>query len=157
MGNQGLALGDLMGEAGPAPAEQSAVEEGLVIHCHRLACFPCSPSRCIIGPMSMSEAQFRRSHSWRAAFGVGLDLLLRPVCIACRARVSRHGLVCGACFAGIDFIAPPICDRLGVPLPFDTVGLPIPAGLCCRRRQSPRRRPTTARGPWRATLGPCAI
>ena len=47
------------------------------------------------------------------------DLLLPPVCIACRARIGSHGLLCGACFARIDFIAPPICARLGVPLPYD--------------------------------------
>jgi predicted amidophosphoribosyltransferase len=27
--------------------------------------------------------------------------------------------LCGDCFAKIDFIAPPICARLGVPLPYD--------------------------------------
>jgi len=27
-----------------------------------------------------------------------------------------HGLLCGECFAKIDFIAPPICARLGIPL-----------------------------------------
>ncbi|MGH6736774.1 MAG: ComF family protein [Methyloceanibacter sp.] len=48
------------------------------------------------------------------------DLLLPPVCIACRARIGGHGLLCGACFAKIDFIAPPLCARLGVPLPYDT-------------------------------------
>jgi predicted amidophosphoribosyltransferase len=44
---------------------------------------------------------------------------LPPVCIACRARIGGHGLLCGAWFARIDFIAPPICARLGVPLPYD--------------------------------------
>src|SRR3989337_3322573 len=47
------------------------------------------------------------------------DLLLPPVCISCRTRIGTHGLLCGACFAKIDFIAPPICARLGVPLPYD--------------------------------------
>jgi ComF family protein len=46
------------------------------------------------------------------------DLLLPPVCIVCRTRVGGHGLICGACFAKIEFIAPPVCDRLGVPLPY---------------------------------------
>ncbi len=46
------------------------------------------------------------------------DLLLPPVCIACRTRIGGHGLICGACFAKIDFITPPLCDRLGVPLPY---------------------------------------
>ena len=27
--------------------------------------------------------------------------------------------MCGACFASIDFIAPPLCARLGIPLPYD--------------------------------------
>jgi ComF family protein len=48
------------------------------------------------------------------------DLLLPPVCIACRRRIIGHGLLCGACFARFDFIAPPICSRLGIPLPYDT-------------------------------------
>jgi predicted amidophosphoribosyltransferase len=48
------------------------------------------------------------------------DLLLPPVCIACRGRIGRHGLLCGTCFAKIDFIVPPLCARLGVPLPYDT-------------------------------------
>jgi ComF family protein len=47
------------------------------------------------------------------------DLLLPPVCIVCRTRIGGHGLICGACFAKIDFIAPPLCDRLGVPLPYN--------------------------------------
>ncbi|MEZ5827140.1 MAG: ComF family protein [Hyphomicrobiales bacterium] len=47
------------------------------------------------------------------------DLLLPPVCIGCRTRIRSHGLLCGDCFAKIDFIAPPICARLGVPLPYD--------------------------------------
>jgi predicted amidophosphoribosyltransferase len=45
------------------------------------------------------------------------DLLLPPVCIACRKRVGAHGLLCGDCWTKIDFIAPPLCVRLGVPLP----------------------------------------
>ena len=55
----------------------------------------------------------------RPMLGRLADLLLPPVCIACRARIGSHGLLCGACFARIDFIAPPICARLGVPLPYD--------------------------------------
>jgi ComF family protein len=47
------------------------------------------------------------------------DLLLPPVCISCRRRILSHGLLCGDCFAKIDFIAPPLCARLGIPLPYD--------------------------------------
>ncbi|OFW71273.1 MAG: hypothetical protein A2W02_01355 [Alphaproteobacteria bacterium RBG_16_64_48] len=55
----------------------------------------------------------------RPMLGRLADLLLPPVCISCRTRIGTHGLLCGACFAKIDFIAPPICARLGVPLPYD--------------------------------------
>jgi Double zinc ribbon domain len=53
----------------------------------------------------------------RTLLGHLADLLLPPVCISCRTRIGSHGLLCNACFAKIDFIAPPICARLGVPLP----------------------------------------
>jgi predicted amidophosphoribosyltransferase len=49
------------------------------------------------------------------------DLLLPPVCIACRKRAGAHGLLCADCWAKIDFIAPPLRERLGVPLPYETV------------------------------------
>jgi ComF family protein len=57
--------------------------------------------------------------SLRSMLGRLADVLLPPVCIACRTRIGSHGLLCGACFAKIDFIAPPICARLGVPLPYE--------------------------------------
>jgi ComF family protein len=52
------------------------------------------------------------------------DLFLPPVCIVCRTRIGSHGLLCGACWGRIDFIAPPICARLGIPLPYDTGAIP---------------------------------
>ena len=72
--------------------------------------------------MGVSETELgleRAAPGWRSAFGAVANLLLPPVCIACRSRISNHGLLCGDCFARIDFIAPPICARLGVPLPYD--------------------------------------
>src|SRR5215510_8847005 len=73
-----------------------------------------------------ASAQFQlgeaseRQGAFAATLGAFADLLLPPVCIVCRARIGAHGLVCGDCFSKIDFIAPPLCDRLGVPLPYDT-------------------------------------
>jgi ComF family protein len=69
--------------------------------------------------MLTTEINVRRLPAWRLALGSAADLLLPPVCISCRMRVETHGLLCGQCFAKIDFIAPPLCARLGVPLPFD--------------------------------------
>ena len=31
-----------------------------------------------------------------------------------------HNTLCAACWSGVDFIRPPVCDRLGLPLPFAT-------------------------------------
>ncbi len=72
-----------------------------------------------MGAMLISGAQSLGVTSWPAALGAVADLLLPPVCISCRARIETHGLLCGDCFAKIDFIAPPLCARLGVPLPYD--------------------------------------
>ena len=46
------------------------------------------------------------------------DLFLPPVCIRCHAPIAAHGVLCAPCWQGIDFITPPLCDRLGLPLPF---------------------------------------
>jgi ComF family protein len=62
---------------------------------------------------------FSAAGTLRGAIATLADLLLPPVCIACRRRVGSHGLLCGDCWTKIDFIVPPLCDRLGVPLPYD--------------------------------------
>ncbi len=48
------------------------------------------------------------------------DLLVPPVCVACREPIAGHDTVCAACWSRIDFIRSPLCDRLGIPLPYDT-------------------------------------
>jgi predicted amidophosphoribosyltransferase len=75
--------------------------------------------------MTTNEAELSAvAHPWgrglRRALAALADLLLPPVCISCRKQTLAHGLLCGACWSRIDFIAPPICARLGVPLPYDT-------------------------------------
>jgi ComF family protein len=70
-------------------------------------------------PRAARPAPVMPPPSWRAGLDAVADLLLPPVCIACRARIMGHGLFCGDCFAKVDFIAPPVCARLGVPLPYD--------------------------------------
>ena len=56
-----------------------------------------------------------------------LDLILPPVCLGCQTRILDHNALCPACWRGIDFIRPPLCDRLGIPLPYDTGGPMISA------------------------------
>ncbi|HEY8127849.1 MAG TPA: ComF family protein [Hyphomicrobium sp.] len=42
----------------------------------------------------------------------------------CPRLIMDHDALCPACWRRIDFVRPPLCDRLGVPLPFDT-GAPM--------------------------------
>lgn len=49
-----------------------------------------------------------------------IDLLFPPVCLVCRTATADADAVCGTCWSDIDFVRPPLCDRLGIPLPFDT-------------------------------------
>jgi ComF family protein len=69
--------------------------------------------------LAVPRASLARRPDLGLLLGRIADLLLPPVCISCRERSGSHGLLCGACFAKIDFIAPPICARLGIPLPYD--------------------------------------
>ncbi|NJM33929.1 MAG: ComF family protein [Rhodomicrobium sp.] len=46
------------------------------------------------------------------------DLILPPICIHCHAPVASHGMLCAGCWGGIRFITPPVCGRLGLPLPY---------------------------------------
>jgi ComF family protein len=47
-----------------------------------------------------------------------LDIALPTLCVACRIPVSGEG-VCAACWAKLSFIAPPFCERLGIPFVYD--------------------------------------
>ncbi|MEI6556928.1 MAG: ComF family protein [Rhodospirillaceae bacterium] len=55
-----------------------------------------------------------------------LDTVLPPRCLACGDTVDRQGGVCPACWRGLSFIAPPLCDRCGLPF-----GVDILAGAEC--------------------------
>ena len=56
----------------------------------------------------------------RAAFAACADLIVPPCCLVCRARLGAHHLLCPTCWRDVHFIRPPLCDVLGIPLPFDT-------------------------------------
>ena len=55
------------------------------------------------------------------------DIIIPPTCLACHAPLGEHDTVCAACWADISFIRAPLCDRLGLPMPFDTGGTMISA------------------------------
>ena len=53
--------------------------------------------------------------------------MIPPVCLNCHTPLNTHDCLCAPCWAGIDFIRAPLCDRLGIPLGFDTGGTMISA------------------------------
>jgi ComF family protein len=60
----------------------------------------------------------RLAGALRATFGLAVDVALPSLCAACREPVGDEGL-CAACWSKLSFIAPPYCERLGIPFPFD--------------------------------------
>ena len=63
----------------------------------------------------------------RSAAAIVADLVVPPLCLACHRPVSSHDAICAGCWSDIDFIRAPLCDRLGIPLPFDVGGTMISA------------------------------
>jgi ComF family protein len=45
------------------------------------------------------------------------DLILPAVCVSCSATLTRHNLLCPRCWSDLHLITPPLCNRLGIPLP----------------------------------------
>ncbi|MEZ5773653.1 MAG: ComF family protein [Hyphomicrobiaceae bacterium] len=62
----------------------------------------------------------------RAAGSIA-DLLVPPVCVNCRTPLTDHHTLCAQCWQTVDFIRHPLCDRLGIPLPFDPGGIVVSA------------------------------
>jgi ComF family protein len=54
----------------------------------------------------------------RATFGLVVDVALPQLCASCREPVRDTG-VCAACWSKLSFIAPPYCERLGIPFVYD--------------------------------------
>lgn len=48
-----------------------------------------------------------------------VDLMWPPCCIGCGAAVIEPDRFCAACWQALPLISPPVCQRYGVPLPFD--------------------------------------
>jgi len=55
------------------------------------------------------------------------NLLVPPVCLGCRAGLADHHALCPRCWRSIAFIRAPLCERMGIPLPFDTGGPSVSA------------------------------
>lgn len=74
----------------------------------------------------VSAAAYLRAATAKAAAGIA-DLIIPPACLACHEPLGEHNAVCASCWNGINFIRPPLCDRLGLPMPFDSGGTIISA------------------------------
>jgi ComF family protein len=61
----------------------------------------------------------RSRRAARAVSCVILDLALPPLCPACREPLGGDGGVCATCWSKLSFIAPPYCERLGIPFVYD--------------------------------------
>ncbi len=48
-----------------------------------------------------------------------VDLLLPPICPACRTASGSATALCAACWASVRFLAPPLCPVLGTPFAHD--------------------------------------
>jgi ComF family protein len=60
----------------------------------------------------------RLANGVRAIFRVAVDVGLPQLCASCREPVGSDGL-CPACWSKLSFIAPPYCERLGIPFAYD--------------------------------------
>ncbi len=60
------------------------------------------------------------------------DLLMPPVCLACQEPIQSRDALCPECWGQIDFIRPPLCDKLGIRLPYSTGETMISAAAAAR-------------------------
>jgi len=66
------------------------------------------------GASTLSASAERATDTVRTALPAALDLVLPPLCAACREPVEGRGL-CPACWSKLSFITRPNCERLGIP------------------------------------------
>lgn len=75
------------------------------------------------------------------------DTIVPPLCLNCRVPLGGHDAICSACWRDIRFIVAPLCDRLGIPLPFDTGGRLISAAAAADPPDWDRARAVAQFGP----------
>lgn len=75
------------------------------------------------------------------------DLLTPPVCAACGRRIGSPDALCAECWREVAFIRQPLCDRLGIPLPYATVTPTVSAAALADPPIYDRARAVAAFGP----------
>jgi ComF family protein len=84
-------------------------------------CYRVCMSRTVL-PTSQNNqgsAFARLAQFGRTALRLALDGVLPPLCASCRSPLADAGGLCPVCWARVSFIAPPWCDRLGIPFVYD--------------------------------------
>ena len=71
----------------------------------------------------------RTAPAWVSWFA---DLLFPASCPSCHEPTADRDMLCAECWTGVDFIGPPLCDRLGIRLPYATGDLMISAAAAAR-------------------------
>src|SRR5215471_14481327 len=56
---------------------------------------------------------------FRTALRPLVDVVLPPLCPACRDPVRDAGALCPGCWSKLNFITRPYCERLGIPFAYD--------------------------------------
>jgi len=72
--------------------------------------------------MDLLFSKERRAGAWRALHSHVsrvANLILPPLCLACRNHVEAHDVLCASCWSEIQFIGPPYCPVTGLPMPYD--------------------------------------
>ncbi len=64
-----------------------------------------------------------------------VDIVLPPQCLACGATVEEPDALCGRCWGGITFFAPPWCAGCGLPFPHPS-GEDAVCADCARERRA---------------------
>ena len=72
------------------------------------------------GGRAQSGPAERVARAVMAVARAAVDLVVPPLCLACRKPLGTHDALCPQCWRQIRFIGAPLCDRLGIPMPFDT-------------------------------------
>ncbi|MHA1566459.1 MAG: ComF family protein [Alphaproteobacteria bacterium] len=81
---------------------------------------------------NFAEFSARLSGLGRQVWGIALDVVLPPQCLACSALVGVQGSICTPCWHDIDFLAQPHCYRCGYPFELDQ-GEAALCGACIRQ------------------------
>ncbi len=78
-------------------------------------------------PPSPDAARGRLRRLFSAAGSAAGDFIMPPACLSCGGGLAHHDAICAACWRDVSFIRQPLCDRLGIPLPFATGAVTVSA------------------------------